>query len=167
MFALWSDSCAACSINVGRAVYSGQCIVWILQDFQPFLSKNDNFWHLNWHYFSLWNLFVIGFRVKKTAHKLIHDVKIHIFVNRFAATFKPIMQLWSYYPVVPAVVGTTSSSDMTGCEASGGCHWQDGPSCFYASVISCNVNVTQPNIFFSTEWHQQTDIHRVILTLWH
>ena len=109
------------------------------------------------------------FQSQKTAHKLIHDVKIHIFVNRFAATFKPIMQLWSYYPVVPAVVGTTSSSDMTGFEASGGCHWQDGPSCFYASVISCNVNVTQPHIFFinrviSTDWYPQSDFNIVTLT---
>ena len=32
----------------------------------------------------------------------------------------------SYYPVVPAVVGTTSNSDMTGFEASGGCCGKGG-----------------------------------------
>ena len=32
----------------------------------------------------------------------------------------------TYYPVVPAVVGTTSNSDMTGFEASGGCRGKGG-----------------------------------------
>ena len=34
--------------------------------------------------------------------------------------------LRSYYPVVPAVVCLTSSCDMTGFEASGGCLWPEG-----------------------------------------
>ena len=52
-----------------------------------------------------------------------------------------------YYPVVPAFVGTTSNSDMTGFEASGGCRGKGGWVVFvifvYASVISCNVYVAQ------------------------
>ena len=32
----------------------------------------------------------------------------------------------AYYPVVPAFVGTTSNSDMTGFEASGGCRGKGG-----------------------------------------
>ena len=34
--------------------------------------------------------------------------------------------LIAYYPVVPAFVGTTSNSDMTGFEASGGCRGKGG-----------------------------------------
>ena len=60
---------------------------------------------------------------------------------------------------------TTSSSDMTGFEVSGGGRLQDGLSCFWsylvdASVISCTVNVAQP-IFF----YQQSDINKGISTL--
>ena len=36
----------------------------------------------------------------------------------------------AYYPVVPAVVGTTSSCDITDFEASGGCLRQEGVGCF-------------------------------------
>ena len=36
----------------------------------------------------------------------------------------------SYYSVLSAVVGTTSSCDMIGFEASGGRHWQEGLSLF-------------------------------------
>ena len=56
---------------------------------------------------------------------------------------------------IALIVGTTSSSGMTGVEASGGCRWQEGISCFchiiYASVISCDANVAQPYIFSTTE----------------
>ena len=31
MFTVWSDKCAACSINVWCAVYSVQCVVWSVQ----------------------------------------------------------------------------------------------------------------------------------------
>ena len=59
--------------------------------------------------------------------------------------------LTSYYPVVPAFVGTTSNSDMTGFETSGGCRGKGGWVVFvifvYASVIYCNVYVAQPHIF--------------------
>ena len=36
----------------------------------------------------------------------------------------------THYPVVPAVAGTTSSGDMTGFDASGGCSWQEWLSTF-------------------------------------
>ena len=48
----------------------------------------------------------------------------------------------SYYPVVPAVVGTTSRSDMTGFEALRGCHWQDGLSCF-CHIFLCISHLLQ------------------------
>ena len=57
----------------------------------------------------------------------------------------------AYYPVVPAVVGTTSNSDMTVFEASGGCRGKGGWVVFvifvYASVIYCNVYIAQPHKF--------------------
>ena len=51
--------------------------------------------------------------------------------------------------------GTTSSSDMTGFEASGGCYCKVVRAVFVisvdASVISCYLNVTQPHIFSLTQ----------------
>ena len=76
----------------------------------------------------------------------------------------------AYYPVVPAVVDTTSSRDMTHFEASGRWRLQEEISCFVlfldASVISCNANVAQLHTFSSTEWYQQNDSIRVISTEW-
>ena len=41
-------------------------------------------------------------------------------------TLSYMMPFDPYYPVVPAFVGTTSNSDMTGFEASGGCRGKGG-----------------------------------------
>ena len=58
-----------------------------------------------------------------------------------------IIELNLGHILVPAFVGTTSNSDMTGFEASGGCPYKGGWVVFvifvYASVISCNVYVAQ------------------------
>ena len=48
-------------------------------------------------------------------------VFIYVFVS---------LLVFAYYPVVPAVVGTTSSCAMTDFEASCGWCWHEGLSCF-------------------------------------
>ena len=82
----------------------------------------------------------------------------------------------AYYPVVPAVVGTTSSSDIAGLEASGGCCWQDGLSCFWhicwciSHLLQCKCPSTMYlfiNRLISTGWYQHSDINIVKLTEWH
>ena len=72
---------------------------------------------------------------------------------------------------MPALVGTTSSSDMTGFEASGECRWQDWLSCF-CNICWCISHLLQCKCFFfngvtTMEWYQQSDIYIVTLPEWH
>ena len=70
----------------------------------------------------------------------------------------------SYYSAVPAVVGTASSSDMTGFEASGGCCGQSGLNyLIYISLIihhplqckCCSTTYISIKRITSKELHQQ------------
>ena len=80
-------------------------------------------------------------------------------------------QILTHYPVVPTVVGTTSSGDMTGFDDSGEYSWYEWLSSF-CRTFRCISNLLQCECcpityIFSTDWHKQCDIKKVMSTLWH
>ena len=80
--------------------------------------------------------------------------------------------LYIIYCVVNSILPCSACRyNMKDFEASGGCRWKEGLSCFVifldVLVTSCNANIAQTHIFSSAEWHQQSNINRLISTEWH